>query len=83
MYDCNYILAERGRDVESLVHEVTSHKRDYVIQNDIMLAFVGLREAITGNQELARQFDDLERRMTQKLDSRDQAIVGILKAFVN
>ena len=48
-----------------------------------MLAFVGLREAITGNQELARQFDDLERRMTQKLDSHDQAIVGILKAFVN
>jgi len=27
------------------------------------------------------KFDELERRMTQKLDSHDQAIVGILKAI--
>ena len=47
----------------------------------VVRAFVRLREAIAGNQELARKFDELERRMQQKLESHDQAIVGILKAI--
>jgi hypothetical protein len=47
----------------------------------VVRAYVRLREAIAGNQELARKFDELGRRMTQKLDSHDQAIVGILKAI--
>lgn len=47
----------------------------------VVRAFVRLREAIAGNQELARKFDELERRMQHKLESHDQAIVGILKAI--
>lgn len=47
----------------------------------VVRAFVRLREAIAGIQELARKFDELERRVGQKLESHDQPIVGILKAI--
>ena len=47
----------------------------------VVRAFVRLREAIAGNRELSRKFDELERRMRQKLESHDQAIVGILRAI--
>ena len=42
-----------------------------------MRAFVKLREVLASNKELAQKLDQLER----KLQSHDQAIVGILKAI--
>lgn len=73
-----YVFTEHG---VAMLSSVLNSPRAIAVNIEIMRAFVRLREAIAGNQELARQFDDLERRMTQKLDSHDQAIVGILKAI--
>lgn len=47
----------------------------------VVRAFVRLRETLASNQELARKFDELERRVARKLESHDQAIAGILKAI--
>lgn len=47
----------------------------------VVRAFVRLRAAIAGNQELARKFDELERHMGAKLASHDQAIASILQAI--
>lgn len=44
---------------------------------EIMRAFVRMRELLTSNKELAQKLAELER----KVDSHDQAIVGILKAI--
>jgi len=43
----------------------------------VVRAFVRLRELLASNQELARQFAELE----QKVSTHDQAIVGILKTI--
>jgi hypothetical protein len=43
----------------------------------VVRAFVKLREAIASNKELAKKLDQLER----KLETHDQAIVGILNAI--
>lgn len=44
----------------------------------VVRAFVRLRELLASNAEMARRLDELEARLTQKLDSHDQAITGIL-----
>jgi hypothetical protein len=49
----------------------------------VVRAFVRLRELLASNTELARRLDELEARLTQKLDSHDQAIVGILDMLRN
>jgi cell division septum initiation protein DivIVA len=43
----------------------------------VVRAFVKLREVLASNKELAQKLDQLER----KLQTHDQAIVGILKAI--
>ena len=43
----------------------------------VVRAFVKLREALASNEELTQKLDQLERR----LQTHDQAIVGILKAI--
>jgi hypothetical protein len=43
----------------------------------VVRALVKLREAIASNDELAKKLDQLER----KLETHDQAIVGILNAI--
>jgi hypothetical protein len=43
----------------------------------VVRAFVKLREALASNKELTQKLDQLER----KLQTHDQAIVGILKAI--
>ena len=45
----------------------------------VVRAFVKLREVLASNKELAKKLEQLER----KLDSHDQAIVGILKILHN
>jgi hypothetical protein len=49
----------------------------------VVRAFVRLRELLASNTEFARRLDELEARLTQKLDSHDQAIVGILEMLRN
>jgi predicted DNA binding protein len=45
----------------------------------VVRAFVKLREVLASNKELSKKLEQLER----KLDSHDQAIVGILKTLHN
>ncbi len=83
------ILIVRGHKVPcvfteqgvAMLSSVLNSSRAIAVNIEIMRAFVRLREAIAGNQELARKFDELERRVARKLESHDQAIVGILKAI--
>jgi hypothetical protein len=72
------VFTEQG---VAMLSSVLNSSRAIAVNIEIMRAFVRLREAIAGNQQLARKFDELERRVTQKLDRHDQAIVGILKAI--
>lgn len=73
-----YVFTEQG---VAMLSSVLNSPRAIAVNIEIMRAFVRLREAIASNQELARKFDELERRMEQKLSTHDQAIVGILKAI--
>jgi phage regulator Rha-like protein len=47
----------------------------------VVRAFVRLRALLASNKELTRRLDELEANLTQKLETHDQAIVGILKAL--
>jgi hypothetical protein len=47
----------------------------------VVRAFVRLRELLASNKDLARRLDELETRVAQKLETHDQAIVGILKTL--
>jgi hypothetical protein len=46
-----------------------------------MRAFVQLRELISSNKELARQFAALESKLNKKLADHDDAIAAILSAI--
>jgi hypothetical protein len=45
----------------------------------IVRAFIRLRDVLASNAELSRRLDELEARLSQKVDTHDQAIAGILK----
>lgn len=47
----------------------------------VVRAFIQLRDLLASNKELAQRFADLEQRLERKLESHDQAIVGILDAI--
>jgi hypothetical protein len=47
----------------------------------VVRAFVQLRELLTTNKELARQFAQLEARLSKKLADHDQAIAAVLSAI--
>jgi hypothetical protein len=47
----------------------------------VVRAFVQLRELLTSNKELARQFANLEGRLNKKLTEHDDAIAAILSAI--
>ena len=46
-----------------------------------MRAFVQLRGLLAANEQLAQQLDALEKRLSQKLATHDQAITGILNTL--
>lgn len=73
-----YVFTEQG---VAMLSSVLNSPRAIAVNIEIMRAFVRLREAIADNRELARKFDALERRVSRKLESHDQAIDGILKAI--
>jgi hypothetical protein len=47
----------------------------------VVRAFVHIRELLSSNKELARQFAQLESRLNKKLANHDQAIAAILSAI--
>jgi hypothetical protein len=47
----------------------------------VMRAFVRMRELLSSNRELARQFAQLEARLNKRLGDHDKAIAAILSAI--
>jgi ATP-dependent Clp protease ATP-binding subunit ClpA len=46
----------------------------------VMRAFVRMRELLSSNRELARQFAQLEARLNKRVGDHDKAIAAILSA---
>jgi ORF6N domain len=61
----------------AMLSTVLRSKQAVQVNIEVMRAFVRLRGLLTANRELARKFNELER----KLSSHDQAIAGILDAI--
>jgi ORF6N domain len=49
----------------------------------IVRAFVKMRAALTGTRELARQLQDLEAKLTARLDTHETAIVKVLRSVMD
>jgi hypothetical protein len=47
----------------------------------VMRAFVRMRELLSSNRELARQFTQLEARLNKRVGDHDKAIAAILSAI--
>jgi hypothetical protein len=47
----------------------------------VVRAFVKLRELLSSNRVLSRKLDELEQRLTKRLDDHDEAIKAILSAI--
>lgn len=47
----------------------------------VVRAFLKLRELLASNRVLARKLDELEKRLTMRLDAHDEAIAAILSAI--
>jgi hypothetical protein len=69
-----YAFTEQG---VAMLSTVLKSPHAIAVNIEIMRAFVRMRELLASNSELAQKLAELER----KVDSHDQAIVGILKAI--
>lgn len=69
-----YAFTEEG---VAMLSSVLNSSHAIAVNIEIMRAFVRMRDLLASNKELARKLSELER----KLDSHDQAIVGILSAI--
>ena len=47
----------------------------------VVRAFVKLREVLSSNHVLSRKLDELEQRLTKRLDEHDETIQAILSAI--
>ena len=73
-----YVFTEQG---VAMLSSVLGSERAISVNIEIMRAFVKLRELLTSNKELARQFGELEARLQKKLTEHDEAIAAILSAI--
>jgi hypothetical protein len=73
-----YAFTEQG---VAMLSSVLSSPEAIAVNIQIMRAFVHLRELLTSNKELARQFAALESRLNQKFADHDDAIAAILSAI--
>lgn len=73
-----YAFTEQG---VAMLSSVLKSSRAITVNIEIMRAFVRMRELLASNKELAQQLKELETRVTRKLATHDQAIVGILKTI--
>lgn len=64
-----------------MLSSVLNSPRAIAVNIQIMRAFVQMRELLSSNKELARQFAQLEARLNKKLADHDQAIAAILSAI--
>ena len=75
-----YVFTEHGAIMAATVLNSASAVQMTVY---IVRAFIRLRDVLASNTELSRRLEELEARLTQKLDTHDQAIAGILNMLRN
>jgi len=73
-----YAFTEQG---VAMLSSVLNSPRAIAVNIEIMRAFVRLREVLASNKALAAKLDELEQRVSRKLQTHDQAIAGILDAI--
>jgi hypothetical protein len=73
-----YVFTEHGAIMAATVLNSASaiEMSVYVVR-----AFVKLREVLSSNHVLSRKLDELEQRLTKRLDEHDEAIQAILSAI--
>jgi ORF6N domain-containing protein len=72
-----YVFTEHGA---TMAATVLNSPRAIEMSVYVVRAFVRLRELASSNRVLSRKLDELERRLTQRLDDHDDAIRAILSA---
>ncbi len=73
-----YAFTEQG---VAMLSSVLNSPRAIAVNIEVMRAFVRMREVFATNKELAAKLDELKQHVDRKLQSHDQAIVGILDAI--
>ena len=73
-----FVFTEHGA---LMAATVLSSERAVEVSVYVVRAFVQLRGLLAANEQLARELVALEKRLSQKLDTHDQAITGILNAL--
>jgi hypothetical protein len=71
-----YVFTEHGAIMAATI---LNSARAIEMSVYVVRAFVRLRELLASNAELSRRLDELETRLTQKLETHDQAITGVLQ----
>ena len=73
-----YVFTEHGAIMAATV---LNSPRAIEMSLYVVRAFVKLREVLSSNRVLSRKLDELERRLTKRLDDHDEAIAAILSAI--
>ncbi len=73
-----FVFTEHGA---LMAATVLSSERAVEVSVYVVRAFVQLRGLLAANEQLARELKALEKRLSQKLDTHDQAITGILNTL--
>ncbi len=73
-----YVFTEHGAIMAATV---LNSPRAIEMSVYVVRAFVKLRELLSSNRVLSRKLDELERRLTKRLDMHDEAIAAILSAI--
>ena len=73
-----YVFTEHGAIMAATV---LNSPRAIEMSVYVVRAFVKLRELLSSNRVLSRKLDELEQRLTKRLDGHDEAIKAILSAI--
>jgi ORF6N domain len=73
-----FVFTEHGA---LMAATVLGSERAVEVSVYVVRAFVQLRGLLAANEQLARELKALEKRLSQKLDTHDQAITGILNTL--
>ena len=73
-----YAFTEHGVAMAAMI---LSSERAVEVSVYVVRAFVQLRGLLAANEQLAAQLKALDKRLSQKLDTHDQAITGILNTL--
>ena len=73
-----YAFTEHGVAMAAMI---LSSERAVEVSVYVVRAFVQLRGLLAANEQLAAQLTALDKRLSQKLDTHDQAITGILNTL--